>query len=958
MSSLSGFQYKNPSRYVASVPLHHNRRLFQTMLSCIRRRSSNIKEPQPTPERASTEALHFWLKIDLYLDIFDFKGIDSSFQAESLEPGNVYFLNTQKLGSDKLLTHRSDQRQFTIWEALTNAATQYPNQLYVVIDEAHRGMNISSRAENAANSIMQKFIVGSEADGLCAMPLIIGITATPQRFQRMIAETTATKHSVVVSPDDVVASGLLKDRVIIHCPEIAINAEMTMFQEAVTAWKRMGSEWKNYCEAEQERLVKPILVVQVNDRTDSVATTTDINTCLDTLEEELGRPLEIGEVVHTFNDEGTLNGFSIPIVKIDPSKIEEEEKVLLVFFKMNLSTGWDCPRAEVMMSFRSAQDHTYIAQLLGRMVRTPLAHRIEMNDTLNAVHLFLPFFDQNTVSDVVRAFKEDENAAPTEAGLASEMVTYVRNPLYEEVFEHMNDLVTYRVEGIRKESNLRRLDKLRAYITVDGINRAVDRDIRRKMSQKLKDELSRIQSSQDLEAVVASITGMSMKTLEVELATNQVVADGVQNISIAQPDTEALYKKAEKTIGDYIAMQYRVENSRRDDMEVKVELIVLASDVTAMDNLEQYAGVLFDETYNDNRRAIQILGSSERDKYERLVSSGSSATPLQWRAPFSISFNCTAASSEYENHLYVDDSGKCRTLLNSWEDGVIQEELSRPDFVAWLRNLDRKNWSIEIPYKALRKELKQITDTIADNTSIRKFIEKMSLWVKAPDDTKIPVNEDTIIGLDDNNDFLISRKHLLTSQIAKLEQKIENLRSMIYYQSQQPTTETLIESFDKNLSQIAIDAKAVTSILNELIERQTEVRRQLTELAKNNNDILEQMYSDILSYGVELGLTQYMSSGIGFVFTRNLKELTGATLMKMVFAFKMSYIRAVDRVLNIKLPLILDSPSGKELDQYNIQKLMDIINRDFSENQVIIASIYHYKIDNLTTIEMGRRIVC
>ena len=28
--------------------------------------------------------------------------IDSSFQAESLEPGNVYFLNTQKLGSDKL----------------------------------------------------------------------------------------------------------------------------------------------------------------------------------------------------------------------------------------------------------------------------------------------------------------------------------------------------------------------------------------------------------------------------------------------------------------------------------------------------------------------------------------------------------------------------------------------------------------------------------------------------------------------------------------------------------------------------------------------------------------------------------------------------------------------------------------------------------------------------------------
>lgn len=625
--------------------------------------------------------------------------IDSNFLAERLEPGNVYFLNTQKLGSDKLLTHKSDQRQFTIWEALTNTAAKYPKQLYVVIDEAHRGMNISARAENTANSIMQKFIVGSEADGLCAMPLIIGVTATPQRFHRMISDTASTKHSVSVTPEDVVASGLLKDRVILHCPESAFNAEMTMFQKAVASWSRMCREWNAYCSAEQERPVKPILVVQVNDRTDSAATTTDINTCLDTLEEELGRPLGIGEVVHTFHDEGTLKGFSVPIVKMEPSKIEEAEKVLLVFFKMNLSTGWDCPRAEVMMSFRSAQDHTYIAQLLGRMVRTPLAHRIEMNASLNAVNLFLPFFDQNTVRDVVRAFKEDENSAPTEAGPAPELVTLVRNPAYEDVFTHMNDLVTYRIEGIRKESNLRRLDKLRAYMAVDGINRAANSAICRQMCQKLCDELARIQDTEDYQTLASSITGMNLKTLEVELATVQIISDHAQNISVSQTDMEALYKKAEKTIGDYIAIQYRIENSSRDDLELKIELIVLASDVTAMDNLEAYAGELFDRTYHENRRAIQMLRSSEREKYEKLVSSGSHAAPLQWRAPFSISFNCPPASSEYEKHLFVDDSGVCRTRLNLWEDGVIREEFQRSDFVAWLRNLDRKNWSIEIPYK-------------------------------------------------------------------------------------------------------------------------------------------------------------------------------------------------------------------------------------------------------------------
>lgn len=34
--------------------------------------------------------------------------IDSSFDAEHMEGGRIYFINTQKLGSDKLLTRRGD----------------------------------------------------------------------------------------------------------------------------------------------------------------------------------------------------------------------------------------------------------------------------------------------------------------------------------------------------------------------------------------------------------------------------------------------------------------------------------------------------------------------------------------------------------------------------------------------------------------------------------------------------------------------------------------------------------------------------------------------------------------------------------------------------------------------------------------------------------------------------------
>ena len=77
-----------------------------------------------------------------------------------------------------------------------------------------------------------------------------------------------------------------------------------------------------------------------------------------------------------------------------------------------ISTGWDCPRAEVMVSFRPANDKTYIAQLLGRMVRTPLARRIPGNDRLNSVDCLLPKFDKETVENVVKALREGGGDTP------------------------------------------------------------------------------------------------------------------------------------------------------------------------------------------------------------------------------------------------------------------------------------------------------------------------------------------------------------------------------------------------------------------------------------------------------------------------------------------------------------------------------------------------------------------
>lgn len=94
-----------------------------------------------------------------------------------------------------------------------------------------------------------------------------------------------------------------------------------------------------------------------------------------------------------------------------------------------------------------------------------------------------------------------------------------------------------------------------------------------------------------------------------------------------------------------------------------------------------------------------------------------------------------------------------------------------------------------------------------------------------------------------------------------------------------------------------------------------------------------------------------------YLFTSNLKELSGAVLHKTVFAFRLAYIIEIQKKLGIKLPLILDSPSGKEVDPDNVQLMMNILKTEFSDNQIIIASIFKYDFASVNTIEIKNRLI-
>ncbi len=339
---------------------------------------------------------------------------DDSFDMEVLEDGHIYFLNTQKLSKTSNLTRHSDGRQYTIWETLSNTVRDKSDRLYFIIDEAHRGAN-SSKELAKATTIMQKFLKGDTSVGLKPMPIVIGMTATPARFLRLAQGIPSTTHQVTTTADEVRQSGLLKDRIVITYPETKGN-DMAVLQAAADEWKKKWDHWYQYCFEQHYGQVNPIFVIQVQNGSGNQLSSTDLHECLRTVEERIGERFSEGQVVHAFG-EGTstvtING--LPVHYVEPSRIADDMRIKLVFFKEALSTGWDCPRAETMMSFRRATDDTYIAQLLGRMIRTPKQQHILVDDSLNDVHLYLPQFDEQAVYGVVEALKGTEGAEiPTE----------------------------------------------------------------------------------------------------------------------------------------------------------------------------------------------------------------------------------------------------------------------------------------------------------------------------------------------------------------------------------------------------------------------------------------------------------------------------------------------------------------------------------------------------------------
>lgn len=725
--------------------------------------------------------------------------IDSGFDAPRLGGGRIYFMNTQKLGTDKRLTKEGDGRQYSIWTTISNTARAIPDRFYVVIDEAHRGMAGGKGAKDA-QSLIQRFLKGHAPDGLIKMPLVIGISATTRRFVDTVTNAASghTVHHVQIRPEDVRQSGLLKDRILIHHPEASTSAAMSLLEEAARRWATMTDLWDKFCKEEGEPVVRPVLVVQVENATEQQLTKTSLSDALSVVESAIGRRLADGEIAHAMHETGDLDIGGRRVRRVEASRIDEDKTIGVVFFKTSLSTGWDCPRAEVMMSFRHAQDHTYIAQLLGRMVRTPLARRIERDAVLNDVHLFVPYFDRESVKSVIAALQSAEDIPPLEIGLSRDLVTLYQRRGSEKLFDAMSELVTYRVNAARAQSALRRYIGLARGLTIDEVHDEAWSSCKNQIVGWMGELVAALRESARFGAASRLVTHIGLKATAVKHGTGIAEPVGDYGIEVSDLDIDRQYEEAGRGLSNGLHMAYWQAHGDRDAFDVKVEAIVLSKDLESMARLQALAEAEFNRLYDLHKRSVSRLREHRRAYYDKLRLATATPSEILWHLPQSIDWRRSADAVAIERHLYVETDGTFSAALGSWEAAVLQEELSNDAMVGWLRNVDRTPWSLEIPYETGG----QVRPMFPDLLVVRKQGKEFLFDILEPHDPSLGDNFEKAVGLArfaERHGHLFGRIQLIRKQpspaggvhFARLDMNTEAVRKQVLLISGNPQLDSI-----------------------------------------------------------------------------------------------------------------------------------------------------------------------
>lgn len=655
--------------------------------------------------------------------------IEHPFSQEKLEPGNVYFLNSQKLSRNSLLVkgapeetqdplfHLSaspDLRAFTMWDIIRNTVEDEHLTLHLILDEAHRGMRAPSKNEREEKTTIVRRLVNG-ANGVPPVPIVWGISATVERFNAAMAQAEGRTNypSVIVDPARVQESGLLKDDIRLDFPMETGQFDTVLLARGTRKVRQATDLWRDYAQQQDTTgdLVVPLLVVQVpNTPSDDL-----LLSAFSTIQGEWP-DLPAGSMAHVFGEHKPIELGEYVVPHVSPETVQDRTHIRVLFAKDAISTGWDCPRAEVLVSFRPARDETHITQLLGRMVRTPLARRIPGNDVLNSVECVLPHFNRKTATGVARVLlgekrEGDDGTGGTGGGegrrvLVSPVDMEVNLSLADSVWDAFDQLPSETLP--RKTARpTKRLLALAQALSRDGLRPDARKDAYRQLFAVLDGLAAKHKA--EVEAASEAIMEVSGETLVVGVFAREVSPAGTFTEVADERSIDADFRSAGRILGLDLARKYadHIAVPADDDdglLEAHVIVAALAQVLGIKEELDREADNLAKRWLTEYRVAIKNLSDGRRAIYDEIIGMSREPQRIEILRP-------RVRAEETEDvdggkvatrtlHLMSDENGEFPIgSLNRWEVEVLDSEMSQLGFRAWYRNPSRaSNDSLAIAY--------------------------------------------------------------------------------------------------------------------------------------------------------------------------------------------------------------------------------------------------------------------
>ena len=303
------------------------------------------------------------------------------------------------------------------------------------------------------------------------------------------------------------------------------------------------------------------------------------------------------------------------------------------------------------------------------------------------------------------------------------------------------------------------------------------------------------------------------------------------------------------------------------------------------------------------------------------------------------------------------DKKRYKALLNIHELSDEVYERNGEIFISDIeKEMQNKIALCNLKISHLRKSLGEIEAVLRGDKAFYNYIDTMKLEVQQ-DGVIIPVNRNTIRNAKSNLEFLKARRAILLTNIDKINREKHLFQDKLQEYLEKNTPITLLMGTSSNiminrqLASVSIDQTMVEGLLEETTNRLKEVNKLLKEKIKYNNPYIDDIYRYVLKYAKMLKIENKIKNKADYIFTDDLKSMSGAILQKMVLAFKVAFLKVIEKEMDTRLFMVLDSPKGKELDDDNSRLIDMLISEELIDNQVIIASIYDFTSEKKIIIE-------